>query len=166
MSREAEASSPRPEKKMDMINADTIALVAAYDWVALKKISMMGNPVAVCVAFSMLPIVKSIAMLMPKQSVPLTTMLHIMVLGTTTAALSTSSAADVCQHYIHVCHGSKRMCLQLHPVHSPMWVAPSTPENAYVDVKSPIHHDTPSLFHPPVLENVPNTNCAEFRGAR
>ena len=101
MRREAEASSPRPEKKIDMINADTIALVAAYDWVALKKISIMGKPVAVLVAFSMLPIVKSIAMLMPKQSVPLTTMLHIIVLGTTTAALSTSSAAQVCQQNVY-----------------------------------------------------------------
>ena len=59
---------------------------------ALKKISIMGKPVAVLVAFSILPMVKRMAMLMPKQSVPLTTMLHIMVLGTTTAAFSTSSA--------------------------------------------------------------------------
>lgn len=91
VSLEAEAISPKVENTMAAISAATMALVARYDWVALKKISMMGNPVGVVSAAVTSPMLKRMARLNPKQSVPLMTMLQTMPRGTTTAALVTSS---------------------------------------------------------------------------
>ena len=75
---------------MDRMRAAIIALVARYDCVVLKKISMMGIDVGDCKAFEMSPMLKRMATLNPEQSTPLMAMLHTMPLGTTVAAFLTS----------------------------------------------------------------------------
>jgi hypothetical protein len=81
---------------MDTIKAETIALVAEYEWVALQKISKTGKPVGLSKAPFTSPMQNRMAMLIPKQRTPLEMMLHIIVLGTTIAAFCTSSAATLC----------------------------------------------------------------------
>jgi hypothetical protein len=77
-----------------MMRDETIAFVAGYDFVALKKISIIGKPVGVFKAAATSPMLNRMAILIPKQRIPLTTILQTMVLGTTTAAFFTSSAAS------------------------------------------------------------------------
>lgn len=83
--RDTDAKSAKPEAKAMMIRPASMAVAAALEPVAARKMAMIGKPVGVLRTSVMFPRQKRRAIRKPKARTPLMMMVRMMTLGTVDA---------------------------------------------------------------------------------